>query len=44
MLVWVTLKLVAPQTLQAVYQFKFGLLSRYMKQQLKYPSISIQLV
>ena len=40
-LVWVRLKQVAHETKQTVYQVKHGLLSDYMRQQLKSPAISM---
>jgi hypothetical protein len=42
-LVWVRLKQVAHETTQTVYQVKHGLLSDYMRQQLKSPAISMVL-
>lgn len=42
-LVWVRLKQVAQETKQTVYQVKHGLLSDYMRQQLKSPAISMVL-
>lgn len=42
-LVWVRLKQVAHETKQTVYQVKHGLLSDYMRQQLKSPAISMVL-
>ena len=43
MLVWVRLKSVARQTHQTIYQVKHGLLSDYLRQQLRNPSISMSL-
>ena len=43
MLVWVRLKSVARQTQQTIYQVKHGLLSDYLRQQLRNPSISMSL-
>lgn len=43
MLVWVKLKQVASQTQQTLYQVKYGLLSDYMKLQLKNPFIPMSL-
>ena len=40
-LVWVRLKQVAHETKQTVYQVKHGLLSDYMRQQLKSPAVSM---
>lgn len=40
-LVWVRLKQVAHETRQTVYQVKHGLLSDYMRQQLKSPAINM---
>ncbi len=42
-LVWVRLKQVAHETKQTVYQVKHGLLSDYMRQQLKSPAINMVL-
>ena len=42
-LVWVRLKQVAHETKRTVYQVKHGLLSDYMRQQLKSPAISMTL-
>jgi len=42
-LVWVGLKRLAHQTGKTIYQLKFGLLSDYMRQQLKNPSIRMSL-
>lgn len=42
-LVWVRLKQVAHETKRTVYQVKHGLLSDYMRQQLKSPAISMVL-
>ena len=42
-LVWVRLKQVAQETEQTVYKLKRGLLSDYMRQQLKSPTISMVL-
>ncbi|QOV23331.1 IS701 family transposase [Anabaenopsis elenkinii] len=44
MLVWIRLKNLAYQTGQSVYQIKHNLLSNYLIQQLKRPSISMYLV
>jgi len=44
MLVWIRLKNLAYQTGQTVYQIKHNLLSNYLIQQLKRPSISMYLV
>lgn len=43
MLVWVRLKAVASQSAQTVYQVKHGLLSDYLRQQLRNPTVSMQL-
>lgn len=43
MLVWIRLKQVAHQTKQTIYQVKHGLLSDYLCQQLKSPSIQMVL-
>ena len=43
MLVWVRLKQVAYQTDQTIYQVKYSLFSQYVTQQLKSPSIQMQL-
>ena len=40
-LVWIRLKQVANETRQTVYQLKYGLLSNYLKQQLKSPAIQM---
>jgi hypothetical protein len=42
-LVWVRLKQVAYETGQTIYQVKYGLLSEYLRQQLKSPSIKMML-
>ena len=42
-LVWVRLKQLAAQTAQTVYQLKHGLLSDYLRQQLKNPAIQMAL-
>ena len=42
-LVWIRLKQVARETKQTVYQVKHGLLSEYLRQQLKSPSIQMSL-
>jgi hypothetical protein len=42
-LVWVRLKHIATQTSQTIYQLKHGLLSDYLRQQLKNPSIHMTL-
>ena len=42
-LVWVRLKQLAAQTAQTVYQLKQGLLSDYLRHQLKNPSIHMTL-
>ena len=42
-LVWVQLKRLAHQTGKTIYQLKFGLLSDYMRDQLKQPSIRMEL-
>jgi Transposase DDE domain len=42
-LVWVRLQQVAWQTAQTLYQVKHGLLSNYMRQQLKSPSVAMLL-
>ncbi len=42
MLVWVRLKQVAHETDQTIYQVKHGLLSEYLRQQLKSPTIKMQ--
>ena len=42
-LVWVHLNRLAHQTGKTIYQLKFGLLSDYMRQQLKQPSIRMSL-
>ena len=39
LLVWVRLEHVAQQTKQSVYQVKYGLLTDYLRQQLKTPTI-----
>ncbi len=44
MLVWLRLKELAYKTGQTVYQLKYGLLSNYLIQQLKRPSIAMSLV
>lgn len=43
MLVWVRLKQVAHETGQTIYQVKHGLLSDYLKQQLRSPTVSMAL-
>jgi len=43
MLVWIRLKQVAHQTGQTIYQIKHGLLSDYMRQQLKSPTLRMAL-
>ncbi len=43
MLVWIRLKQVAHETEQTIYQVKHGLLSDYLRQQLKAPSIKMVL-
>jgi hypothetical protein len=43
MLVWVRLKQVAYQTHQTIYQVKHGFFSQYLRQQLKSPSIKMEL-
>ena len=43
MLVWVRLKQVADETQRSIYQVKHGLLSDYLRQQLKSPSIQMTL-
>ena len=43
LLVWVRLEHVAYQTGQTMYQVKHGLLSDYLRQQLKFPSVRIEL-
>ena len=43
MLVWVRLKHVAQDTAQTIYQVKHGLLSDYMRQQLRSPAVKMQL-
>jgi hypothetical protein len=42
-LVWIRLKQVAHETAQTIYQVKHGLLSEYLRQQLKSPSIKMML-
>ena len=42
-LVWIRLKQVAQETAQTIYQVKHGLLSEYLRQQLKSPSIRMML-
>ena len=42
-LVWVRLAPVADQTGQSVYQVKYGLLTQYLKQQLKTPTVQMKL-
>jgi len=42
-LVWIRLKQVAHETAQTIYQVKHGLLSEYLRQQLKSPSIKMVL-
>jgi hypothetical protein len=42
-LVWIRLKQVAEETAQTIYQVKHGLLSEYLRQQLKSPSIKMML-
>lgn len=42
-LVWIRLKQVAVETAQTIYQVKYGLLSDYLRQQLKSPSIKMVL-
>ena len=44
MLVWVRLKQVAYQNDQTIYQLKYSLFSQYLTQQLKSPTIQMQLV
>lgn len=41
MLVWIRLKQVAHETRQTIYQVKHGLLSEYLRQQLRSPSIQM---
>lgn len=43
MLVWSQLKMIAYQSCQTVYQIKHGLLSDYLIQQLKNPSVVMTL-
>lgn len=43
MLVWIRLKQVASETQRTIYQVKHGLLSDYLRQQLKSPSIPMSL-
>ena len=43
MLVWVRLKQVAYETGQTIYQVKHGLLSEYLRQQLRSPSVRMEL-
>ncbi|MCZ6676541.1 MAG: transposase [Candidatus Poribacteria bacterium] len=43
MLVWIVLKQAAVETAQTIYQVKHGLLSDYLRQQLKSPSIKMVL-
>lgn len=43
MLVWVRLKQVAQETRQTIYQVKHGLLSDYLRQQLRSPSVQMVL-
>jgi hypothetical protein len=40
LLVWVVFKELADKTAQTVYQLKHGLLSDYLKQQLRNPAIA----
>jgi hypothetical protein len=42
-LVWVRLKQVANETRQTIYHLKHGLLSEYLRQQLKSPAIQVAL-
>jgi hypothetical protein len=42
-LVWVRLKQVAAETNQTIYKVKHGLLSDYMRQQLKSPAVTMVL-
>ena len=42
-LVWVRLKQVAQETRQTIYQVKHGLLSDYLRQQLKAPTVKMTL-
>jgi hypothetical protein len=42
-LVWIRLKQVANETAQTIYQVKHGLLSEYLRQQLKSPSIEMMI-
>lgn len=42
-LVWVRLKQVAQETAQTIYQVKHGLLSTYMRQQLRSPAVKMRL-
>ena len=42
-LVWVRLKEVAAETNQTIYKVKQGLLSDYLRQQLKSPSVTMAL-
>jgi hypothetical protein len=43
MLVWVRLKQVAYETGQTIYQVKHGLLSDYLRQQLRSPAVRMTL-
>ncbi len=43
MLIWVRLKQVAAETCATIYQVKHGLLSDYLRQQLRNPSVSMSL-
>lgn len=42
-LVWIRLAQVAQQTSQSIYQVKYGLLTEYLKQQLKTPTIQMKI-
>ena len=42
-LVWIRLAQVAYQTSQSIYQVKYGLLTQYLKQQLKTPTVQMKL-
>ena len=42
-LVWIRLAQVAQQTSQSIYQVKYGLLTQYLKQQLKNPTVQMKL-
>jgi hypothetical protein len=43
LLVWTRLKMIAYQSGRTIYQLKHGMLSDYLKEQLKHPSVQMSL-